>query len=92
MDFLNKLFSSPIFKRLKETEELFEIESEDKCFEENAAKKVADDYFRLIKHLHKKEKSYAVMPDPEDHYIFADDLSVRRVKSTADAVLFTVLR
>lgn len=73
MDFLEKLFSDPIFKHLKENEDLIGSELEKNYGETDDTETVVNDYFMLLKHLCKNKKPPVVKLNSEDSYTIIAD-------------------
>ena len=76
MGFLDKMFTDSIFKSLKENSTQIENIIENNCEEKDIEQEVADNYFCLIKQLHRSGKPDVVVLSADDYYsVIVDDVT-----------------
>ena len=71
--FLDRLSANPLFQFLSNNEALVQEALEQDTDPDDLTQIVAEDYFYLLKAVHKGPKPACVTLDPNDHYMLAAD-------------------
>lgn len=71
--FLNQLLENPLFQYLNSNASLIQDALEKDCADTDTTEIVVDDYFHLLKHVHRGQKPSCVALDPKDLCIIIAD-------------------